>query len=70
MIKIVYNKLKGISTINITGEVGKSLFGDGITLDTIMAKIQSDSPELITMNVSTLGGDLMEALAIHPPSAL
>lgn len=65
MINVIYNKIKGISTINITGEVGKSLFGDGITLDTVMSKIQIDSPDSITMNISTLGGDLMEALAIH-----
>lgn len=65
MITVIYNKATKNSTINITGEIGNSFWSDGITLNGVMAQIQNDSPEGITLNVASLGGDLFEALAIH-----
>lgn len=65
MIKIVFNKLTSTVTVNVAGDIGKGFFSDGVTLDSVMSKIQEGSPENIVLNVSSLGGDLFEALAIH-----
>lgn len=65
MINIVFNKLTSTTTVNITGEIGQGFFSEGVTLDTVMGKVQEGSPESIILNVSSLGGDLFEALAIH-----
>lgn len=65
MITVIYNKATKNSTINIIGEIGNSFWSDGITLNGVMSQIQNDSPEGITLNVASLGGDLFEALAIH-----
>lgn len=50
--------------IDIIGAIGEDWFGEGNTLETVrnqFAEITND----ITVNISSLGGDLIEALAIH-----
>lgn len=50
--------------IDIIGAIGEDWFGEGNTLDTVrdsFGQISSD----VTVNVSSLGGDLIHALAIH-----
>ena len=50
--------------IDIIGAIGEDWFGEGNTLDTVrdsFGQITSD----VTVNVSSLGGDLIHALAIH-----
>lgn len=50
--------------IDIIGAIGEDWFGEGNTLETVrnqFATIEND----VTVNVSSLGGDLIHALAIH-----
>jgi ATP-dependent Clp protease, protease subunit len=50
--------------IDIIGAIGEDWFGEGNTLETVrnqFAEINND----ITVNISSLGGDLIEALAIY-----
>lgn len=50
--------------IDIIGNIGEDWFGEGNTLETVrnqFAEINND----ITVNISSLGGDLIEALAIY-----
>ena len=50
--------------IDIIGAIGEDWFGEGNTLETVrnsFGQITSD----VTVNVSSLGGDLIHALAIH-----
>jgi ATP-dependent protease ClpP protease subunit len=65
MIKTKFNNNTKVFTVNITGEIGRSFFGDGITLNSVIEQIQTANPESIVLNVSSLGGDLVEGLGIH-----
>lgn len=52
------------SEINIIGSIGEGFFEEGITFENVKSQfdqIQSD----VVINLSSLGGDLIEALAIH-----
>jgi len=50
--------------IDILGAIGEDWFGEGNTLETVKNSIQSIEND-ITVNISSLGGDLIHALAIH-----
>ena len=50
--------------IDIIGAIGEDWFGEGNTLETVKEQILASHDEL-TVNISSLGGDLIEALAIH-----
>jgi ATP-dependent protease ClpP protease subunit len=50
--------------IDIFGQIGESFFDEGNTLDTVKSEISGITTP-ITFNVSSLGGDAFEGLAIH-----
>lgn len=50
--------------IDIIGSIGEGWFDEGVTLETVRNQVQGITNN-ITINVASLGGDLMEALAIH-----
>jgi len=50
--------------IDIIGAIGEDWFGEGNTLETVRNKF-SEITNDITVNISSLGGDLIEALAIY-----
>ena len=51
--------------ILISGEIGEGWFDDGFTLEKLKAGIGSDDVTNIELEISSLGGDLIEALAIY-----
>lgn len=51
--------------ILISGEIGEGWFSEGFTLDKLKQGIGSDEISNIEIEISSLGGDLIEALAIH-----
>lgn len=50
--------------IDIIGSIGEGWFGEGNTLETVRNQF-SEITNDITVNISSLGGDLIEALAIY-----
>lgn len=65
MIRFKFNNQTKDFTVNITGEIGANFWGDGVTLNSVIDQVQKNNPERIVLNISSLGGDLMEGLAIH-----
>lgn len=65
MIKFKFNNQTKDFTVNITGEIGANFWGEGVTLNSVIDQVQKNNPERIVLNISSLGGDLMEGLAIH-----
>ena len=65
MIKIFLNKADDEIVVNISGDIGAGFFSDGITLDSVMQQIKDSTAGTIIMNLSSMGGDLMEGLGIH-----
>lgn len=51
--------------ILISGEIGEGWFDEGFTLEKLKAGIGSDDVTNIELEISSLGGDLIEALAIY-----
>ena len=51
--------------ILISGEIGQSFWGDGFTLDMLKSGIGSEDVTNIELEINSLGGDLIEALAIY-----
>ena len=50
--------------IDIIGSIGEDWFGEGSTLETVKNQFTEITND-VTINVSSLGGDLIHALAIH-----
>lgn len=65
MIRFKFNNQTKDFTMNITGEIGANFWGEGVTLNSVIDQVQKNNPERIVLNISSLGGDLMEGLAIH-----
>jgi ATP-dependent protease ClpP protease subunit len=49
----------------ISGEIGQGWFTDGFTLEKLKNSIGSDDISNIELEINSLGGDLIEALAIY-----
>ena len=52
-----------LTTIDIIGSIGEDWFDEGNSLETVRGQIVDDSD--LEINISSLGGDLIEALAVH-----
>lgn len=51
--------------IKIFGEIGEGWFGDGVTLDSVKTQLEGIKAKKINVLISSLGGDVNHALAIH-----
>jgi len=63
MIK-VFNEVDKV-VIDVSGQIGAGWFEDGNTRETILKEIKDFETSDITVNVHSLGGDLLEGLAIY-----
>lgn len=61
----IRNESSENAEINIFGEIGESWFSEGITMEGINAMLSAITAKNITINVSSLGGDVNHAFAIH-----
>lgn len=52
-------------SIDILGEIGESFFDDGVTMQSVNDSLSQIKAKNITVNISSLGGSLVHALAIH-----
>jgi len=53
------------ATIDIIGAIGESWFDEGNTLKTVRNQVKDLDVPNIYVNISSMGGDLMDGLAIH-----
>lgn len=61
----IKNSSDNNSEINLFGEIGESWFTEGITMQSVSDQIKNIASENITLNISSLGGDVNHALAIY-----
>lgn len=61
----IKNSTPESSEINLFGEIGESWFSEGITMQSVSDQIKNLASESIILNISSLGGDVNHALAIH-----
>lgn len=61
----IKNLSDGAAEIKIFGEIGEGWFGDGVTLDSVKTQLEGIKAKKINVLISSLGGDVNHALAIH-----
>lgn len=54
-----------VAEIDIFGDIGEGWFTEGNTIDSVKASLQGISAKDLIINISSLGGDVNHALAIH-----
>jgi len=65
MQNFIINAKADVSTIDIIGDIGESWFSEGITMQSVRNQLKEITSKEIVLNVSSLGGDLNDALVIH-----
>lgn len=61
----IKNLSDDVAEIKIFGEIGEGWFGDGVTLDSVKTQLEGIKAKKINVLISSLGGDVNHALAIH-----
>lgn len=61
----IKNLSDDVAEIKIFGEIGDGWFGDGVTLDSVKTQLEGIKAKKINVLISSLGGDVNHALAIH-----
>lgn len=62
---IISNKATDSTEIDIFGDIGSSWFSEGITFETIKAQLDTINTPKIKLNISSLGGNVNDALVIY-----
>jgi len=62
---VISNKITDTTEIDIFGDIGMSWFGEGITFESIKAELSTITTPKIKLNISSLGGDVNDALVIY-----
>lgn len=62
---VINNKLNDVTEIDIFGDIGANWFGDGITFEGIKNQLSEVSTSKIKLNISSLGGNVNDALVIY-----
>jgi ATP-dependent protease ClpP protease subunit len=63
---VISNKSESTTEIDIFGDIGEDWWtGEGNTLESVLADLRSVNTPNITLNISSLGGDVNHALGIH-----
>lgn len=62
---IIKNNYKNEAEIDIFGDIGADWFGEGITFESIKNQLSEISAQTIKLNISSLGGDVNDALVIY-----
>ena len=65
MKNFVINNAAEVSTIDIFGEIGEGWLDEGVTMDSINNQLSEITSKDVTINISSLGGDVNHALAIY-----
>lgn len=65
MQNFVIKNSAGTTEIDIFGTIGESWFEEGTTMQSIKDKLKGIDSKNININISSLGGDVSHALAIH-----
>jgi ATP-dependent protease ClpP protease subunit len=60
----ITNSAEENTTIDILGSIGESFFDEGVTMHNVAEQIPGDAKKIV-LNISSLGGSLVHALAIH-----
>ncbi len=61
---LIHASAEDLTQIDIIGQIGEDFFGDGNTLESVQSQIR-DIKTPLTVKISSLGGDLIQGLAIH-----
>lgn len=61
----IKNKSEDVTTIEILGDIGEGWFGEGITMQSVNDQLKAIETSKIELRISSLGGSLTHALAIH-----
>lgn len=62
---IIKNKFNNEAEIDIFGDIGSDFFGEGITFESIKNQLSTINAQTIKLNISSLGGDVNDALVIY-----
>lgn len=62
---IIKNNYKNEAEIDIFGDIGSDFFGEGITFEGIKNQLSEINAATIKLNISSLGGDVNDALVIY-----
>lgn len=65
MKNIIFNQSEEEITIDVIGQIGEGFFNEGVTLENFKAQLGESEEKNITLNISSLGGDVFEAFAIY-----
>ena len=59
------NNKADVAEIDIIGDIGSSWFSEGVTMDAVRGQLQEIKGKPLTINISSLGGDVNHAFAIY-----